>query len=106
MELKSYKIRPEIVKNPGLGGLGVDWGVFSETWARISRKILAYAQEGVGGALSWSKSGSSWSMLALRWRLGAQLGGLGVDFGSIWCRVGSILAHGSDSKNSEKTLYF
>jgi len=45
-------------------------------------------------------------MLALRWRLGAQLGGLGVDFGSIWRRFGTILPHGSDSKNSKKTSYF
>ena len=58
------------------------------------------------GALSWSKSGPSWPMLALRWRLGAQLGGLGVDFGSIWRRFGTILPHGSDSKNSKKTSYF
>ena len=72
MDLNSSKIQPKIVKNPGLGGLGVAWGVFGEIWARISRKIVSsYAQEGVGGALSWSKSGSSWPMLALRWRLGA-----------------------------------
>ena len=41
-------------------------------------------------------------MLALRWRLGAQLGGFGIDFGSIWRRFGVLLAHGSDSENSEK----
>ena len=30
----------------------------------------------------------------------------GVDFAVIWCRFGSILAHGSDSRNSEKTVHF
>ena len=45
-------------------------------------------------------------MLALRWRLGAQLGAFGVDFRSIWRRFGSIFAHGSDSKNSEKLVFF
>ena len=45
-------------------------------------------------------------MLALRWRLEAPLGGLGVDFGSIWRRFGTILPHGSDSKNSEKNIVF
>ena len=107
MDLKSAKIRPKIVQNRGLVGLGVAWGVFGEIWLRISRKIVAQVRpRWAKGALSWSKSGPSWPMLALRWRLGAQLGGLGVDFGSIWRRFGSILAHGSDSKNSEKTLYF
>ena len=45
-------------------------------------------------------------MLALRWRLGGQFGAFGVDFGSIWRRFGSILAHGSDSKNNEKLMFF
>ena len=107
MDLKSAKIRPKIVQNRGLGGLGMAWGVFGEIWLRISRKIVAQVRPRRGkGALSWSKSGPSWPMLALRWRLGAQLGGLGVDFGSIWRRFGTILPHGSDSKNSEKTSYF
>ena len=104
MDLKSFKIRPKIFQNRGLGGLGVAWGVFGEIWLRISREIVAEVRPRRGkAAISWSKSGPSWPMLALRWRLGAQLGGLGVDFGSIWRRFGILFAHGSDRKNSEKT---
>ena len=106
MDVKSYKIRSKIVQNRGLGGLGVAWGVFGKIWLRISRKIVAQVRPRWGkGASSWSKSGPSWPMLALRWRLETQHGGFGVDFGSIWDRLRSILAHGSDSKNLQKTLY-
>ena len=106
MDLKSSKIRFKIVQNRGFGGLGVASGVFGEIWLRISREIVAQVRPRRGkGALRWSKGGPSWPMLALRWRLGAQLAGFGVDFGPIWRRFGSILAHGSDSKNSKKTLY-
>ena len=45
-------------------------------------------------------------MLALRSRLGAQLGGFGIDFGPIWRRFGVLLAHGSDSENSEQPQVF
>ena len=107
MYLKSCKIRFRIVQNRGFGGLGVAWGVFGEIWLRISREIVAEVRPRRGkAAISWSKSGPSWPMLALRWRLEAPLGGLGVDFGSIWRRFGSIFAHGSDSKNSEKPEVF
>ena len=107
MDLKSSKIRFKIVQNRGFGGLGVAWGVFGEIWLRISREIVAQVRPRRGkGALRWSKGGPSWSMMALRWRLEAPLGGLGVDVGSIWRRFGSIFAHGSDSKNSEKPKVF
>ena len=76
--------------------------IFGETLARISQKVVARrGPRSLKRVPSWSKSGPSWPMLALRWRLGTQLG-FGVDFRSIWHRFGSILAHGSDSKNSEK----
>ena len=77
--------------------------IFGETLARISQKVVARrGPRSLKRAPSWSKSGPSWPMLALRSRLGAQLGGFGIDFGSIWRRFGVLLAHGSDSENSEK----
>ncbi len=89
MDLKSSKVRPKIVQNPG--GLGVAWGVFRKIWVRFYLVNCPPGTPKTGkGALSWSKSNPSWFMLALRRRLGAQLGGFGVDFG---VDFGSIREH-------------
>ena len=85
MELKSSKIRPEIVKNPGLGGLGVAWGVFGEIWARICQKILAQVRPRGGRGsvkleqerLKLAHVGAKMATWCLTWRVW-------VDLASIW----------------------
>ena len=94
MELKSSKIRPEIVKNPGLGGLGVAWGVFGEIWARISRKIVAQLRPRGGRGsvkleqerLKLAHVGAKMATWGVTWRF---WGRFWVDLASIWEHFGT-----------------